>query len=196
MPGDRSDQRWPDEPSSVDYGWGDAYGSSDNWSGGQRWRDERGGAYDAPLPPAPRSEFRSRSLYEDFSRHRRGPQGGYPKARDPGPDRMDWRDERSGSWGAMSRQTEVEAGVRYRGYEFRHDPDLGAPGRHRQNGWEFRPLTSREQERIRSEGLYPRIDEGDYRQRGPWRSYEDEGTAFGYHSRGSDFGGEQYPEFQ
>jgi hypothetical protein len=109
---------------------------------------------------------------------------------------MDWRDERSGSWGAMSRQTEVEAGVRYRGYEFRHDPDLGAPGRHRQNGWEFRPLTSREQERIRSEGLYPRIDEGDYRQRGPWRSYEDEGTAFGYHSRGSDFGGEQYPEFQ
>lgn len=79
-------------------------------------------------------------------------------------------------------------GDRYNGYEFRPDSALSASRPNSRSGWVFRPLTGREQERFVSDGLYPPIDERDYRQRGPWRSYEDEGTAFGYHSEGPAYG--------
>jgi hypothetical protein len=69
------------------------------------------------------------------------------------------------------------------GYEFRHDPSLeGEAPSGQRLGWEFRPLSNRDRERAWSDERYPPIDERDYLPRGPWRSYEDEGTAFGYHA--------------
>lgn len=67
------------------------------------------------------------------------------------------------------------------GYEFRPDPSLEGGSRGQPQGWEFRPLSDRDRDRARTDERYAPIDERDYLPRGPWRSYEDEGTAFGYH---------------
>lgn len=97
-----------------------------------------------------------------------------------------WHESRRGSvhsWRTDedARFTDTPASVRG-GYEFRHDPSLDVSRGTQANGWDFRPLSDREQDRALAEGVYPRIDERDYLPRGPWRSYEDEGTAFGYHA--------------
>jgi hypothetical protein len=191
-------------PSADDYGWGDVYTAPlDTWSDSQRWRPARDGEARGHREPAPDSAWRSsrkaypderrdapamplgqpdafrpRSLYDDFSAHRRRLSQGGPDAPMP----AGRGDSRASRWQAPDRPSVVERRERYNGYEFRYDPSLGRPGGDRRNGWEFRPLTGREQERMHSQGRYPQIDERDYLPRGPWRSYEDEGTAFGYHS--------------
>jgi len=74
-------------------------------------------------------------------------------------------------------------------YRFRDDPELDAlTGRGRApEGYRYRPLTERELERRRTDQQYPELHDRDLLPRGPWRSYEDEGTAFGYHPDGSTY---------
>ena len=74
-------------------------------------------------------------------------------------------------------------------YRFRGDPELDAlTGRGRApEGYRYRPLTERELERRRTDQQYPELHDRDLLPRGPWRSYEDEGTAFGYHPEGSAY---------
>ena len=82
------------------------------------------------------------------------------------------------------------------GYEFRHDPKLDARQANRRNGWQFRPRSEREQARSDAQNRrYPPIDERAYDPQGPWHSYQDEGTAFGYHAEDpwSDGSRRQWP---
>lgn len=195
-PDDRAErERWRDAGRGEVRGRGLRSDANDGWRGRGDWSDP-GPGYDdqGPAASAPRSEWWApRSLYDDFSQPRREQSAGYWQERDramwreAGPRRRDSFDERRSS------------GVRedrYDGYQFRHDPELTAQGAARSNGWEFRPLTGRERERVDDDGLYPRIDERDYIQRGPWRSYQDEGTAFGYHADRPNAESEAYREIR
>ncbi|TVQ86256.1 MAG: hypothetical protein EA400_13430 [Chromatiaceae bacterium] len=68
-------------------------------------------------------------------------------------------------------------------YRFRADPKLDAlsgGSSDEASGWHYRPLTAREAARQRQDGP-PQYRQQDLQPRGPWRSYEDHGTAFGYH---------------
>jgi len=97
-----------------------------------------------------------------------------------------WRADAPPAWDAPRYQvpTDSDGYARYSagGYQFRHDPKLEAQHPSGQHGWEFRPLSEREHSRSLADSPYPPIDERDYLPRGPWRSYQDEGTAFGYHA--------------
>lgn len=98
-----------------------------------------------------------------------------------------WREDAAlPAWDAPRYQvfTDSDGYTRYSagGYQFRHDPALEALHPSGQQGWEFRPLSEREHSRSLADSPYPPIDERDYLPRGPWRSYQDEGAAFGYHA--------------
>lgn len=100
----------------------------------------------------------------------------YGMERDGG---ADWREPQRPSWEQRARPQ----------YRFRDDPELDAlTGRGQApEGYRYRPLTERELERRRSDQQYPELRDRDLLPRGPWRSYEDEGTAFGYHPDGSTY---------
>jgi len=136
------------------------------------------------------------SLDEDFRSPRRSQSGQDFRARDA----FDWRRDGSTQWHESGQAGLAKTGARYNGYEFRPDSTLSEPGSSQEGGWVFRPLNGREQERLVDDGLYPPLDERDYQQRGPWRSYEDEGTAFGYHTDSAGYapglGHEPYPTLQ
>ena len=75
-------------------------------------------------------------------------------------------------------------------YRFREDPELDAlSGRSAGvQGYRYRPLTQRERERQAPQPGFPEYRARDLQPRGPWRSYEDEGTAFGYHPDAAPYG--------
>jgi hypothetical protein len=86
----------------------------------------------------------------------------------------DYRQPRDDSgWGLPAR----------RQYRFREDPELDAlsGGAQGAGGYRYRPLTEREEQRQAAQPRFPQVRPSDLQPRGPWRSYEDEGTAFGYH---------------
>lgn len=214
LPEPETNARWGGEPGDAFAP--DPYADPNDWSERERWqnRSERNDSesYDRHQQDAYRSpedrdiyrsyadeghqrrsraeeSWRSRSLYDDFRPDASASSSG--QWEQPAP--RDRRETRLPSWDSAGGRTgAVTAHDRFNGYRFRPDPDLSASREGRQDGWKFRPLTGREQERSRSEGLYPRIDERDYIQRGPWRSYQDEGTAFGYHAEGRGSGDKYY----
>jgi hypothetical protein len=206
LPEPAQTERWSDAQGDG-RGW-ESYSAPDNWAERQRWEDDRAwreredpvqreprlrrdgytqryAADDADadtgaLPHWSDDSWRRRSLYDDFTQSRRPSPSQRP---DLGSSRADWGEERYPAYQPPGeRRASQPREDRFNGYRFRHDPELTAQGKGSQNGWAFRPLTERDQERRRSPGLYPQIDERDYVQRGPWRSYQDEGTAFGYHA--------------
>lgn len=74
-------------------------------------------------------------------------------------------------------------------YRFREDPKLDAPGGlpGAEPQYQYRPLNDTEMARRRGvDGGEPRWRERDLQPQGPWRSYEDEGSVFGYHPAGPD----------
>ncbi len=79
-------------------------------------------------------------------------------------------------------------------YQFRHDPKLDAQQAGQPQGWQFRPRSERERSRsVADHRRYPHIDERDYLPQAPWRSYQDEGAAFGYHADDPWSGGSTQP---
>lgn len=206
--GSPADYRYPygpGAPSSSVVGSDLSTGRGSAWPGDgtDAWADAYGpGAYDVdrhqwdqdPRQPQTqqhwRSEKRSDRSAPDWalrpSPAERAPAPSYSTAERFGAADRSWRsDQWQGEpeprhWRADGDAWPAEFDDRYRGYQFRHDPTLGSSNVSNQNGWEFRPLTGREQDRFERDALYPRLDEQDYWMRGPWRSYQDEGTAFGY----------------
>jgi hypothetical protein len=207
---------WAADQRSNDggYGWGEVYTAPEQNAVDERWRfspdNERGDRSASGWSPSGRSptphrsadarwddermrsgrrdHARPSSLYEDFRQPQWSRSAGRSPADSRAGDAFDWRRDGSTRWREHHLQGREAGGDHYNGYEFRPDSALSASRPNSRNGWVFRPLTGREQERFVSDGLYPPIDERDYRQRGPWRSYEDEGTAFGYHSEGPAYG--------
>ncbi|WP_462322974.1 hypothetical protein [Halochromatium sp.] len=154
-----------------DYGWDTGSRASD-WGERDRWRDtsnERTGVREnkwrEPAPEGYRGEATDGSLW----RERQQP----------------WPRESASGWDASRQQrrstTPGYAPSGVGDYEFRHDPELDTRRPGHQGGWVFRPRTERENARSLADSPYPPIDEQDYLPRGPWRSYQDEGAAFGYH---------------
>jgi hypothetical protein len=205
LPESAEGERWSDVPTG-EYGW-ESYSrpaersERQRWEEGTAWRARQYGAqqeqrfrdreygedpyradrFDSgPGPYSSDDSWRQRSLYDDFTQNRQQHPSRRPEF-DSGPvPKSEWRsrDYQSSAERSASKPRED----RFNGYRFRHDPALTEKRGGGRNGWDFRPLTDRDQERRRTPGLYPQIDERDYIQRGPWRSYQDEGTAFGYHS--------------
>ena len=144
------------------------------------WGRSRGFAEpsSAAEPAWRRERRRPSSLYDDFTRERRAAPAppepasrwSQPQApREPAAPRNDGSQWAEPGWDGSAR------------YRFRDDPRLEGRREGGSSGWRFRPLTEKERERQRSRDRYPEFREQDYLPRGPWRSYEDEGTAFGYH---------------
>jgi len=212
LPEQAPTERWSDAQSDW-HGW-ESDSAPESWAERQRWEDGSAWREDQDRreprlrqdeytqrypegdigagPPTYWSEdsWRRRSLYDDFTQSRRQPPLQNP---DLGAGRADWGEERYPDYQPSGKRSASKPREdRFNGYRFRHDPELTEQGRGRENGWAFRPLTERDQERLHSPGLYPRIDERDYIQRGPWRSYQDEGTAFGYHAEDRAPSGDNY----
>jgi hypothetical protein len=97
--------------------------------------------------------------------------------------RWHWHDPEATSNSSVAGRSFSDVDRYHDGYQFRHDPELESRRAGRTNGWQFRPLSERESVRSSADSRYPPIDERDYQLRGPWRSYQDEGTAFGYHDQ-------------
>ncbi|MBK5932189.1 hypothetical protein CCR82_17030 [Halochromatium salexigens] len=176
-------------------GWAwNPYDTDSSWSGAKSDRRfvlpeaERPGSWDS------RSQW---YLPEDQPRNQWSPEPGrasdygWDSAPEPtdwaAPDR--WRDGAEivdDRWRQPKRGRARSAGsepLETNGYQFRHDPKLDARQADQRNGWQFRPRSEREQARSVAENRrYPPIDEREYYPRGPWRSYQDEGAAFGYHA--------------
>ncbi len=142
---------------TVDYGWGSQTRGTD-WGERDRWRDTSGDRTSArhdKWRQHSQPDYRNEPAGEGISHQQR----------------QAWSSQQGGDYAPFGA----------RGYEFRHDPELDALRPGHQNGWVFRPLSERESARPLADSPYPRIDERDYLPRGPWRSYQDEGAAFGYH---------------
>ncbi|MCF7978797.1 MAG: hypothetical protein K9L82_12420 [Chromatiaceae bacterium] len=156
-----ADQRWQSGAPTSDWSdqsrWREAPSErSDAWrqpSQGRYWNDTVGGRSD------------DRSLHER---------------------RDHWPQDAASDWDVRGQQRFRDSGgdrlYSSGGYQFRPDPDLQALRPGGPAGWEFRPLSERDNARSPADSPYPQIDERDYLPRGPWRSYQDEGVTFGYHA--------------
>lgn len=179
---DQQDATWSSAPrddfdagarGAADHRWQSGSQTSD-WNDQERWRQtpsDRGDGWRQPGQDRYRSDTADSRRSDDRSWEQR--QGRW--SRDAGSD-----------WDARGQQRFTNSG-RGRldnpgGYQFRPDPDLQAPHPGERTGWEFRPLSDRDNARSLADSPYPPIDERDYLPRGPWRSYQDEGAAFGYHA--------------
>jgi hypothetical protein len=159
----RSNQAWRQgtEAGAPDRGPADAYGGQDGYRDYGGYGDYRDGGSG--------SDAGAQSGYTgDRSWGGAGPQWDAPAAGGI------WQPPEQSGWSAP----------RQRQYRFRTDPELDAlSGRgNAAEGFRYRPLSDREQERqARQPGGYPEFRARDLQPQGPWRSFQDEGTAFGYH---------------
>jgi len=145
--------------------------------------DDRFGQRSESAPPG----------YADPWRYR--PRPAAPDERSSGPSDHDRRADATPDFWQPPHQRDLGWQPSKPRYRFREDPELDALSR-RSNapeGYRYRPLTERELERHRrrNDDRYPEVRPQDLQPRGPWRSYEDEGTAFGYHPEDGHYRGER-----
>jgi hypothetical protein len=175
--------RWPGDGDRGGRDWGasrwytdeaELYRGTFGPAQGQRWHDS------GPAMP-PDASVRHREPNPPNRLPRAGPAAGMHDRRrpDPRPDRpADGAHDGGGDWTAPGSWEQPVAGTRY---HYRPDPRLDALSGPGPTGYRYRPLTARELKRRDRDIRQPEYRAEDLQPQGPRRSYQDAGSAFGYH---------------